>query len=368
MASLKDFDFTGDGSAIGPDTDPRPDGQRLKNIGGTWYILDAEGEIIDEANFAEPGVGDSFDGQDPTVFAAEGNPDVNYIDGQVPPIEAENQSAPSINDPLTIGQMEEPGALENLGDVNFDDNEVDYLAQPGWLDRATEVAILIYADIDDPNQHWAINSAMKALDEAKKAMSQRNEHMADKILDNYLKTGKAYPPVKVDKTKDQLHIEKLAKRAYKEFTGKRLILPDEFVEDPGDPEGTVRTADGILVDNVLADALKLSGTSYADMIADPMGSMTSWTPERFEWMFGNDDGDPQGLLDSTPVFAFNIPDLHATDGQDIYGFGSDVLDMLNNMSLLDELQYISDILGEDVHESPFSLEADMNAIWDLYGM
>lgn len=117
MASLYDFDFTGDGG--GPDTDPTPDGDEFSDGA-------PDGVPDDVDNYQEPGVGNSFDGQDPTVFAAEGDPDEPEAQiGPVPTTEAENQSAPGVNDPHSLGQEDDPEAVENETDEQVGDDEED---------------------------------------------------------------------------------------------------------------------------------------------------------------------------------------------------------------------------------------------------
>lgn len=117
MASLYDFDFTGDGG--GPDTDPTPDDESVDPAA-------PDGLPDDVDNYQEPGVGNSFDGQDPTVFAAEGDPDEPTAQiGPVPTTEAENQSAPGVNDPHSLGQEDDPEAVENPTDEQAGDDEED---------------------------------------------------------------------------------------------------------------------------------------------------------------------------------------------------------------------------------------------------
>lgn len=113
MPSYEDFDFT-DGQ--GPDTDPTPDDP---------LNIELPGED-DSTNYSEPGEGDSFSGQDPTVFAKEGDPDEPTAQtSDVPPLETEQQSAPSDNDPQDFGAKDDEDAKESLGDAQQGDVEDD---------------------------------------------------------------------------------------------------------------------------------------------------------------------------------------------------------------------------------------------------
>lgn len=117
MASLMDFDFSGDGG--GPDTDPTPDFE-------TAAETPNDGQPDDRDNYQEPGVGNSFDGQDPSVWAAEGDPEepTAQQSATVPEIEAENQTA-TVNNPTTLGQEDDPEAVEQPGDEQAGDDEDD---------------------------------------------------------------------------------------------------------------------------------------------------------------------------------------------------------------------------------------------------
>lgn len=127
MASLWDFDFTGDDP--GPDTDPTPDST---NGYDDWPFDLVEDDATD---YKEPGVGDTFLGQDPTVFAAEGNPDEPGAQtSDVPPLEAEQQTATN-NDPQNFGEKDDPESQEQPGDQQAGDNEDD-TADPADVDSS----------------------------------------------------------------------------------------------------------------------------------------------------------------------------------------------------------------------------------------
>lgn len=123
MASFNEFlfdnDFTGDDP--GPDTDPTPD--RIPEVGDS-NAADG-GNDTDVDNYEEPGEGDTFVGQDPTVFASEGNPEKPFAtEGAVPPIEAEQQTA-TYNDPKLLGEQDDPESKEQIGDEQEGDEEND---------------------------------------------------------------------------------------------------------------------------------------------------------------------------------------------------------------------------------------------------
>lgn len=63
MANIYDNNFGDDGA--GPDTDPTPDFEQLS----------FDFDDIDQTNYEEPGEGDTFSGQDPSVWEGRGNPE-----------------------------------------------------------------------------------------------------------------------------------------------------------------------------------------------------------------------------------------------------------------------------------------------------
>lgn len=128
MPSFQDFNFTGDDP--GPDTDPTPEGNLFD--WNTYLDENFEQDIgpdgieDDATNYREPGVGDSFLGQDPTVFAAEGDPDEPTAQtSDVPPIETEQQTAEENPDPRMLGEKDDPEAQEAIGDNQEGDVEDD---------------------------------------------------------------------------------------------------------------------------------------------------------------------------------------------------------------------------------------------------
>lgn len=162
MASFSDFDFTGDDNAQGVDTDPTPD----QTFDWERYLDEAypdpndrsvaedagiDGIEDDATNYVEPGAGDTFAGQDPTVFAAEGDPDEPTAQtSDVPPVEAEQQTAPAVNDPKTLGQKDDPEAREQAGDQQAGDVEDDD-ADPADVSSA-EGDVDAFDDVDFPEQ------------------------------------------------------------------------------------------------------------------------------------------------------------------------------------------------------------------------
>lgn len=140
MASLVDFDFTGDDG--GPDTDPTPFDISNEMSPDT---VSSDGIQDDATNYVEPGVGDTFAGQDPTVFAAEGDPDEPESQtSDTPPLEAEQQTA-TYNDPKNLGEKDDPESQEQVGDQQAGDVEDD-TADPadvdssGTVDSADDIA------------------------------------------------------------------------------------------------------------------------------------------------------------------------------------------------------------------------------------
>jgi hypothetical protein len=65
MSKFYDFNFGDEGG--GPDTDPIPDDPDAADP--------TDGLPDDNTNYVEPGEGDSFRGEDPSVWAGAGNPE-----------------------------------------------------------------------------------------------------------------------------------------------------------------------------------------------------------------------------------------------------------------------------------------------------
>lgn len=120
MAKFYDQNFGDD--EPGPDTDPTPD---IDN--------DEENNIddgltpIDQTNYQEPGIGDSFAGEDPSVWEAEGNPEKPeaQTDQATSPIEIDNQSATVPDGGGTFGRNDDPDAKEDIADEETGDDEDD---------------------------------------------------------------------------------------------------------------------------------------------------------------------------------------------------------------------------------------------------
>lgn len=85
--NLYDFNFGDDGG--GPDTDPTPIEGALEQ--DSLFSSADEPLPEDTMNYAEPGEGSSFAGQDPSVWEGRGNPErPEQWDGVVPPVETQD--------------------------------------------------------------------------------------------------------------------------------------------------------------------------------------------------------------------------------------------------------------------------------------
>jgi hypothetical protein len=118
MSKFGDFNF-GDDADIGPDTDPTPDDPN--NVSGTDNIPN------DRNNFDEPGEGDSFRGEDVSVWDASGNPEEPgaQTDQAHAPIEMDSQSAVVPDGGGSVGRNDDSDAQENKGDEQTGDKEDD---------------------------------------------------------------------------------------------------------------------------------------------------------------------------------------------------------------------------------------------------
>lgn len=225
MPSLMDFDFTGDGG--GPDTDPTPD------FNTSLFEDDGpDGQPDDRDNYQEPGVGNTFDGQDPTVFAAEGDPDEPTVQqsATVPEIEAEEQTAPSVNDPTTLGQEDDPEAVEQPTDEQAGDDE------------------------DDSSDPADIHPDVSSEDEVRYP-----EQGIDSDEDT-VRTPEETIPVYYDRTRyDEvvdpgpgLEVQKLIAEHYEADKPKTLV---EVVEDTGDDYALLRRTQVMIEDILASDSL-----------------------------------------------------------------------------------------------------------------
>lgn len=128
MARFNDFNFADDGG--GPDTDPTP-GEFLidddEEDDGDLQSTDPTDTLPSDAtNYTEPGEGDSFAGEDPSVWSGNGN--ANEPEAQVDqastPVEIGEQSSTTPYDP-SYGRRDDPDSVENVSDEAVGDDESD---------------------------------------------------------------------------------------------------------------------------------------------------------------------------------------------------------------------------------------------------
>lgn len=84
-------------------------------------------ETTDRTNYTEPGAGDSFSGEDVSVWESEGNPEEpeKQTDQATAPIEIDSQSATVPDGGGTFGRNDDPDAKENVTDEEYGDDEDD---------------------------------------------------------------------------------------------------------------------------------------------------------------------------------------------------------------------------------------------------
>lgn len=161
MAKFTDNNFGDD--EPGPDTDPIPD---IDN--------DEENNIddgltpTDQTNYQEPGIGDSFAGEDPSVWEAEGNPEKPeaQTDQATSPIEIDSQSATVPDGGGTFGRNDDPDAKENIADEEAGDDEDD-TAKIEDVSVDIEEEVKEYIEEDDYFDEVSFDTHLKAIEALK---------------------------------------------------------------------------------------------------------------------------------------------------------------------------------------------------------
>lgn len=107
-------------------------------------------EPVDKTNYQEPGSGDSFSGEDPSVFEGEGNPEKPeaQTDQATSPIEIDSQSATVPDGGGTFGRSDDPDAKENVADEETGDDEDD-TARPEQVNSNLEEDAREHIEVDD---------------------------------------------------------------------------------------------------------------------------------------------------------------------------------------------------------------------------
>lgn len=164
MAKFNDFNFGDDGG--GPDTDPTPGDPLIDDSSDDSSLQTSDPTDTlptDATNYTEPGEGDSFRGEDPSVWSGNGNPDEPQAEQDLAtvPVETQELSATAPGDP-SYGRKDDPDVVEQLGDEAYGDDEIDDTNPEDIVadttvdvedlepaDRYTELEHLIDIDIDE---------------------------------------------------------------------------------------------------------------------------------------------------------------------------------------------------------------------------
>lgn len=157
MAKFYDMNFGDDDP--GTDTDPIPeleDSDEDNNEDAT--------EPVDRTNYQEPGAGDSFSGEDVSVWEGEGNPEKPeaQTDQATSPIEIDSQSATVPDGGGTFGRSDDPDAKENVADEETGDDEDD-TARPEQVNSNLEEDAREHIEVDDYFDEALFDSHLQAI-------------------------------------------------------------------------------------------------------------------------------------------------------------------------------------------------------------
>lgn len=112
----------------------------------------------------EPGAGDSFSGEDVSVWEGEGNPEKPeaQTDQATSPIEIDSQSATVPDGGGTFGRSDDPDAKENVADEETGDDEDD-VARPEQANSNLEEDAREHIEVDDYFDETLFDSHLQAL-------------------------------------------------------------------------------------------------------------------------------------------------------------------------------------------------------------
>lgn len=156
MAKFNDNYWYDDSQDV--DTDPTPeifDSDENNNE-------DSE-DNIDKTNYEEPGNGDSFSGEDVSVWEGEGNAEKpeTWTDQATAPIEISEQSATVPDGGGTFGRNDDPDAKEDIADEEAGDDEDD-TARPEETTVDIDQETKEYIEPDDYFDEVSYDSHLKA--------------------------------------------------------------------------------------------------------------------------------------------------------------------------------------------------------------
>lgn len=129
MASFYDNDFSDDGGGPGP-TWEEINGQLTdfmsidRTSATAWQQMNTD--LTDFFPYNKTGEGDSFKGEDPSVFDGEGD----FVD---------EQSADTPSGGVSFGRNDDPDTVENPGDVEYGDDEEDGPPKPEEVISTTDL-------------------------------------------------------------------------------------------------------------------------------------------------------------------------------------------------------------------------------------